>query len=184
MKRYSSPYEYLDQNVNLDNGYYEYYIAGQHLNLYTCFDNQEPWLKVIDIDHESDSHINSSAVDGVKVSDDVINSLITKNHEYSIMAVADKFTSTYNEWLTYPHRIYVHNTIERWASDVLAIDIPNSNLLSLNTHSKPIAIASDNQSLSFGSCRLGDTFFCYGRKGQPGLAQAFTGPGSGSIWIR
>lgn len=184
MKKFSSPYEYLKLEYDLNNDYYEYYIAGQHLNLYTHFENKECWVKVVTVGNNQ-AHMNEDAVDDVKVSDEIINILRTDTFTYSMMAEVEEYQRPYNEWLSYPFRMYVHNSMEHFSSITPAIEIKNSNLVSVDINMPPVNISQNyNTTIGFGDMTCGDTFFGYGGKNMNGFTQSFSGSGSGSVYVR
>ena len=185
--KFSSSYQYLEAYNNLQNGHYEYNVAGQTVELYTIFENNEGWIRAVDISSENNLHINEQFVPGVKQSDEVIDALLTTNFEYSIMTVADTFGANANDrWLTYPRYMYVHSSIERFSSTTPSHDIENSCLLSLDSNTPPLNVMLDavRNTYAFGNGNIGDTFFGYGSNIGNGFFQSFSGPGKGSVYVR
>ena len=184
MKTYSSPYQYLEQFSDLSDGYYEYYVANQSLNLYTHFENKECWVKVITV-NDNQEHLNEDAVDNIKLSDEIINILRTDHFSYSIMAEVEHYQRPYNDWLQYPFRTYIHNSMERFSSITPAIEIKNSNLVSTRTSADPCRIQQvGNSTIGFGEMNCGDTFFGYGSTQSNGFVQSFSGTGTGTVYVR
>lgn len=178
--------DYLAKYETLKNGYYEYKINGEYYkHIYTEFEDRSGWMRVSVIDWSNKEHINADEVWNVKLSDNDINILLSKDHTYSIKAVAEIYKWPFNEWIRYPHCLYVHNSIEKFSSIDYAKNIKNSNLVSLDDQSDPILVDQHSADLGFGSSQ-GDTFFAYGGSGDVdlGLFQSFSGPGRGAVFVR
>jgi hypothetical protein len=178
--------QYLEKYNNLKDGYYEYTISGFKRNLYTKFEDRSGWIRVVVVDWNNRDHINRDEVVDIKLNDYNINFLRSDDYEYNIMASAEVFKEPFNEWLRYPHNMYVHKSMSEFNSVELAKNIPNSNLVSIDINAKPLAIYQDNQDLCFGggSSGIGDTFFAYGRAARNGMVQSFCGSARGAVYVR
>jgi len=183
-KKYSSSYDYLCDYHYLKDGYYEYFVGGEHVNLQTVFSDGSGWIRVAEVDWDNNNHLNDQKVKDVKLSDAQINQLMTKNNEYNIMAKVDCFKWPFNEWLEFPFKMYVHNSIEKFSSITPAMDIKNSNLLSIDPNSSPIRVwQQPSENIGFG-IDAGDTFLAYGDHNRNGFVQSFSGTGKGALYVR
>lgn len=181
---YNNSYDYLQKFDNLKNGFYEYQVNGNNITAYTVFEDRSGWIRVSIVDWNSQSHLNAGSVQDVKIDDDAINSLRTTHHEYNVKAEAHSFKAPFNDWLRYPHTLFVHNTMQKFSSVERASSIKNSNLVSLDENSKPIAIRQGFKSIGFGDGNCGDTFYAYGCDNQNGFYQSFSGAGLGYVFVR
>lgn len=159
--------------------YQKYHILGQTYDILTRGD----WKRVVTTDF-TNSHLNQAEVPNIKLSDDVINALLTNDHEYSIWCTVDQWQIPFNQWAEWPHNMYVHNSIERWDSQAPSEKIKNSNLLSTSLNTPPVATDNTGDGgYTFGFAG-GDTYYSYGCPDRNGLVQHFSGPGRGSIYVR
>jgi hypothetical protein len=183
---FSNSRQYLEKYKNLKDGYYEYLINGTTRNLYTKFEDSSGWIRVVVIDWDNRDHVNRDEIVNVKLNDHDINFLRSDEFDYNIMASAEIFKDPFNEWIRYPHNMYVHKSMIEFNSISLASAIPNSNLVSIDLNAPPLAIYQDTQDIGFGggSSGIGDTFFAYNREGRNGLVQSFCGSARGAIYVR
>lgn len=175
---------YMENYNNLTNGYYEYTVGGEVLNLYTRFEDKSGWIRIVTVDWNSSEHLTTNSIPDAKLNDYQINLLRSLDFEYNVLAEADAFKAPFNDWLRYPHTMYIHNTMTEFSSTALAHTVPNSNVVSLKESTRPIAIKQDDRSVGFGSGNLGDTFFSFGCEGRNGFFQSFSGAGRGSVFVR
>lgn len=183
-KLYSTSQEYLEDYNDLRDGYYEYFVAGEHVNLQTIFSDRSGWIRVIEVDWDNNYHLNDEEVKDIKLSDVHINQLMTTHNEYNIMAKVDRFKWPFNEWLEYPFKMYVHNSMERFSSVTPAMDIKNSNLLSIDLNQPPVKTwQQPSENIGFG-IDAGDTFLAYGDRNRNGFIQSFSGTGKGAVYVR
>ncbi len=175
--------QYLEKYTNLRNGYYDYKIDGIDYNLYTMFEDNSGWIKVVTVNAENNFHLTEESVIDVKLHDGIINQLRT-DYEYNVMASAIQFKLPYNEWLRYPHNMYVHKTMEHFSSVKSTIENPGSNFISFDVNKPPMTIRANDTSLGFGNGTVGDTVFAYGRHGYNGFFQSFSGAGYGAVYVR
>lgn len=149
------------------------------------FKVEDGWTCVAIISSSNRLHLNSEAVTGIKLSDKEINSLRSESSYYNFKVLAHDFDGVKNQWLEYPHGMYLTKDYEFNAVEI-ASNIEYSNRISLDIESDPIDIFQKPVSLSFGCGDCGDTFFSYGSTdpNYNGLFQSFSGSGDGSIWIR
>ena len=182
---YTNALDYQAKFDNLKNGYYEYYVCGEHLNLLTVWDQGIPWIRVVEVDWNNNDHINDGAVQNIKPDDEVINLLRTSEYEYNVCATVDRFQVPTNLWLNYPHIMYVHQSMERFSSTSSVLEIPNSNCISFDQYQPPHKV--DNQwdvnTVGFGTTQ-GDQYFAYGRTDRNGFVQDFSGAGKGVVYVR
>jgi hypothetical protein len=181
---FSNSKSYMEKYSNLTNGYYEYTIDSTVVNLYTRFEDNSGWIRVITVDWNRSEHLTANSIPDIKLHDYQINLLRSQLFEYNVLAEADAFKSPFNDWLRYPHTVYIHNTMTEFNSTALANTIPNSNAVSLKDSGRPIVIKQDDQSIGFGSGNLGDTFFSLGCEDRKGFFQSFSGAGRGSVFVR
>lgn len=160
--------------------YVTYNVLGETYKLLTIGD----WKRVVSVSYCNNDHLNPDQVPNVKVSDAVINALLTNNHEYSIWCTVDQWVAPFNEWQPLPHNMYVHNSIERWDSSARSEDIPGSNLLSQSLDQMPVETNNSNDgSQTFGFAG-GDIFYGYGDANKNGFTQHFSGAGRGAVYVR
>lgn len=181
---FRNSYQYLEKYDKLKNGFYEYQINDAKHSLYTIFENRSGWIKVVDVNWNNNLHLNENSVNDVKISDDSINLLRTNHFDYNVMASAENFKSPMNDWLRYPNNIYIHKSMEYFSSITPAMNINNSNYVSLELSKSPMKIYQLEQDIGFGSGSCGDTFFSFGSKNYNGFYQNFSGPGKGSVFVR
>lgn len=151
---------------------------------------EDGWTCVIVI-NDNRLHLNSDAIDGIKLSDHEINksrrerNKKTPKYKYNLKVKAHDFLQPKNDWISYPHTLYFTNDYE-FSSIKKAIDIPYSNLISLSENDDPIEIHQGRNSIGFGCGDCGDTFFAYASVDEQrnGLFQSFSGVGFGTVWIR
>jgi hypothetical protein len=174
----------MEKYSNLHNGYYEYTVDNEVLNLYTRFEDNSGWIRVITVDWNSNTHLTENSILDIKLSDYQINLLRTQSFEYNVLAEVDAFKSPFNEWLRYPHTMFIHNSMSEFSSTLPAISIVNSNLVNTKDSTPPYAIKQDALSIGFGSGNLGDTFFSLGCENRNGFFQSFSGAGRGSVFVR
>lgn len=174
----------MENYSNLTNGYYEYTLDNEVLNLYTRFEDNSGWIRVVTVDWNNSDHLIANSIPDIKLCDYQINLLRTQSFEYNVLAEVDAFKSTFNEWLRYPHTMFIHNSMAEFNSTALAKNITNSNVVSLTETDRPMSIKQDEQSLGFGSGNLGDTFFSLGCENRNGFFQSFSGAGRGSVFVR
>jgi hypothetical protein len=176
--------EYLKKYENLKNGYYEYKIDGYVHNLYTIFEDRTGWIKVSTVDANNNHHLNHDNVTNVKVHDGVIN-LLRTDYEYNVMAKVNYFNLPFNEWLRYPHIMYVHSSMTEFHSTKTTAENPNSTFVSFDLNSPPMKnIRPNDINIGFGNGNVGDTLFSYGCNGRNGFFQSFSGSGSGELYVR
>lgn len=151
------------------------------------FKVEDEWTCVAIISSSNRLHLNRDAVPGIKLSDNEINSCrrACNTDYYNFKVLAHDFDGVKNQWLDYPHVMYLTKDYEFNAIEP-ASNIEYSNRISLDIESDPIDIFQKPVSLSFGCGDCGDTFFSYGSTdpNYNGLFQSFSGSGDGSIWIR
>lgn len=184
IKRYKNSSDYLTEFNNLVDGNYEYTVGNEVVSLYTIFSDRSGWIEVVNVSGSTDMHLNADAVDGVKLSDEMINILRTDKYKYNVRASAETFTPRNNEWLTYPHTMYVHNSMSTFSSVLQTCNNPNSNLVSVSVDADPIRLRQGVNSIGFGESDCGDTFFSYGSRNHNGFYQSFSGNASGKVYIR
>ena len=184
MTQFTTAWDYKKQYDTLKDGYYEYYVCGEYINLLTIWENGIPWIRVVEVDWNNRDHINADAVRDIKPDDEVINQLRTYNTAYNLMAQVDKFKIPTNLWLTYPHRMFVHSRMERFSSVDNVSLITGSNLLSFTELDAPqkVNIQWDDHTVGFGTTQ-GDQFFAYGSS-KDGFCQDFSGSGKGAVYVR
>lgn len=181
--KFSHSYEYLEKYKDLKDGFYSYYIHGEYHNIMTRFSDGSGWMRVVEVDWNSVDHIDDDAVHDVKLSDADINFLLTDNFEYSILAEVDRMKWPYNEYATWPLRMYVHNSIVEFSSVSKVIDIRGANLVSLDENQKPIECLTNSDEIGFGTS-IGDTLVSYGATNKNGFVQSFCGAGKGAVYVR
>lgn len=149
------------------------------------YEKIDGWTCVALVSSDNRLHLNSNKVEGVKLSDDEINELRSDSIYYNIKAVATDFLKPKNDWIDYPHTLYLTNKYV-FSSIELSTKIKYSNLISLSEDSDAMDILQKEGSIGFGCGNCGDTFFAYGAVDENvnGLNQSFSGAGSGSIWIK
>ena len=184
IKRYKNSSDYLTEFRNLADGNYEYLIGNEVVSLYTIFGDRSGWIEVVNVSGSTDVHLNADAVDGVKLSDEMIDRLRTDKHRYNVRASSENFTPRNNEWLSYPHSMYVHMSMSTFSSVLRTYDNPNSNLVSVSVDADPIRLQQGVNSIGFGESDCGDTFFSYGANNQTGFFQSFSGNASGKVYVR
>lgn len=176
---YSSPWDYLNNYTGLRDGYYEYYINGEHYSLITHWcATTGPWVRVVEVDWNNNHHCSSDAVVDIKPHDTVINSLLSKQ-KYNCKAVVEKFKDPTNTWLQYPHVQYIQ--IQTWNSEGAV----TNNCISLDYNSEPRTVNTqwDVNAYNFGTSQ-GDQYFAYGHSNKPGFVQDFSGAGKGAVYVR
>lgn len=176
--------EYLEKYKNLKNGYYDYTVEGYEYNLYTIFEDNSGWIRVVIVDFNNQSHLTEEQVTDVKLHDGVINQLRT-DCEYNVLASAEVFKKPYNEWLQYPHNMYVHRSMKYFSSIKNTMNNQGSTLVSFNISTPPMQYIKPSEiDIGFGSGKVGDTLFAYGSIGQNGFFQSFSGSGRGAVYVR
>lgn len=170
-----------DELLVMEGRYKKYTVFGHTFDLLTIGE----WKRVAVIDWNTNEHLNSNYVHNIKLDDAVINELLTNQHEYSIWCTVDSWKQPFNQWQSWPHSMYVHNSIERFSSVDPAHSIKNANLLSTSLDQPPVNtdMNYDTGTIGFGFA-AGDTFWGYGDKNRSGFVQHFSGAGRGSVYVR
>jgi len=180
---YHNSKQYLDRFENLQNGFYEYRVDNTVVNLYTIFEDRSGWICTTVVDWNNNLHCTEAAVDNVKPHDYVINQLRT-DQEYNVMAVAEVFKRPFNEWLRYPHIMYVHNSMKEYSSTRITSEIENSNMISFDLNQPPTRVGHSARTIGFGNGQVGDTVFGFGGIDSDGFFQSFSGSGRGLVYVR
>ena len=171
----------LEGQLAMEGKYKNYTVFGHSFDILTV----REWKRVAVVDWNSNDHLTADYVHNIKLSDAVINELLTNKHEYSIWCTIDSWKSPFNQWQPWPHSMYVHNSIERFSSIDPAHTILNANLLSASLDDSPTHtdMKHDSGTIGFGFA-AGDIFYGYGDTSKAGFTQHFSGPGRGSVYVR